>query len=177
MHERISECEIASAIIEDLALGKIPSKLLFWDGRNRYLAYPDAFRGYGMAPMAAAKTLVQSELAETDGNRVAVDIENAPFKKGVCLARSEPPANPESAAIMVEPWFKAQADEDVRDVKGCRYVSVENLRRWASLFGTPETVIETLSATGLISLGTIGDTQYARTGAPKPAPTDAKAKP
>lgn len=162
---RIGECAVAVALAEDLANGAKPARLLFCDDAQRYLAYPDAFKGYGMAPLAAAKTLISAGLAEGEGNRIALDVEGAPFKKGVRLAGAAPPlVDPARAQEFISVWFDRQSGDDVREFGGRRYISYDNLGCWAALFGDPDEVIGTLTDDGAITLGDIEGTNYARRG-------------
>lgn len=146
--------ELANAVFEDLGIGKTPISRHLVRERVRYLAYPDCFKDYGMQPLAAVKMLADEGLVEPDGNRMAVDITDAPFKKGVKVKLADPPLPAERAVTDLAEWFGRQADDDVLQVGSKRYVSRDNFCNWASLYTTdPAALLTSMVDDGVIRAG------------------------
>lgn len=156
---KIQNCDVARAIFEDLANGRKKTASFFWHEGFYYLNYPDAFKGYGMSPMEAAKDMLAEDLILTDSARIAVDIMG---KKAVKLSITDHPLEMGDQAMKwLQDWMKAQSD-GVLDIKGQRYIERRYFKPWANLFGDPDEVLETLIENGSVKVGEMNSKKYIR---------------
>ncbi|WP_197495669.1 MobH family relaxase [Acidihalobacter yilgarnensis] len=161
--ERVLECPAAEAVFGDLASGVKASTLLVFAEDAVYLRYPEAFAGYGMTPLQVAKDLVEGGLAESEGKKIAHDIEGG---KGVRLSGFGPVYARSAARDWLAEWIGHQT-EDVRDIKAQRYVPVVLFESWGRLFEGEGAIVDWLESEGLIVTGVLDngkqkDKRYAR---------------